>query len=577
MLLWLLVGSISSLSMGGVEFAVAVSMQLILMTLGFDLGDNTLSGYLNDWSPSETVLLLSVLVVLTLRGVVGFITYVAGRFAFVLVQTKVKVGAHYELLQREDPAFLSAAEINFRNNEVADKAGTYISSLSTLLNSFLQATFMLGVLFWISWETAAIGVAVFGVAGIFIRSIHNRIKPLAENMPVEGRKLVRGIERISRNWLLVRILRTQDMEYERQVQSILQYASNYTRIMVLTTLNMVMPTLVGGYLIVVLIFVNINFINLEGAAFISFIYMFLRFQQALANGMGTFSALASNRPHFDIAASIFTAMNTVDFENVGRPPQKLNILSKSSPYNHIRRFGQEDLLPQSKPPEIRVDNVSFRYTDESVQVLSDFSVFIPSGCQFAIVGPSGSGKSTLLGLILGVLHPTGGNVSIDEFTPTDFFNKRASNLGYVGADPLLIDGTIADNLRYGASKETDVSEPACLEALELAHLGGLIAENPDFLNHKINENGEGLSAGQKQRLSLARALLNKPQLLILDEVSANLDSDTEAEIAQVVAALKGACTTIIVSHRQGMLTHADSILPMDKVWKTSTHSAVEEV
>ena len=122
-------------------------------------------------------------------------------------------------------------------------------------------------------------------------------------------------------------------------------------------------------------------------------------------------------------------------------------------------------------------------------------------------------------LILGILEPSKGTVFIEGMPPEKFFKCQAVSLGYVGTESFLIEGTIADNLRYGAKDSVDTSEEACLNAMKQASLDELIQANPKILNHKINENGEGLSAGQKQRLGLARALLGKPQLLILDEVS----------------------------------------------------------
>jgi ATP-binding cassette subfamily B protein len=160
--------------------------------------------------------------------------------------------------------------------------------------------------------------------------------------------------------------------------------------------------------------------------------------------------------------------------------------------------------------------------------------------------------------------------------PNNFFNSQAVHFGYVGAESFLIEGTIADNIRYGALKSIDTSDKACLKALKRAHLDDLVTANPQILDHKINENGEGLSAGQKQRLALARALLGNPQLLILDEASANLDGETEADIAKTVSGLKGSCTTIIVTHRPGMLTYADKVLQMEKSWDKNSENHVNE-
>jgi ABC-type multidrug transport system fused ATPase/permease subunit len=567
---WFLIGNLAVLATAFLEIAMALSLQLILNAIGFQVLEVSLPSFLQGWEPTTTGLFLIILGIITGRAIFTFCTKTSSNFAYVLIQSRLRMAVFYEILQRFQPVFLSAAEINFRNTEVAGKAGGFISAINQLFNAAFQGIILLATMLWISWTLTLISLAIFGMAGIGILLINRQIKKSAVKLPSAQRKIVSGIERIARNWLLVRILRTQDTEYDQQINNIISYAKLDLRITLMATLNSVFPVLVGSYLITSLILLNIYWLSIEAGSFVSFLYIFLRFQQIVSSGTGVFGIITANQPHFEIAANLLTELDANERKNAVKPIFKMNFLGRGAKYTHIPRFTDEHQTQQLKPPAIRLSQISFGYGEDESPVLTDLNVSISAGQQFAIVGPSGSGKSTLLGIILGILIPNQGSATIDEMQPSDFFSNQAIHLGYVGAESFLIEGTIAENIRYGARKSLDTSDEACLRALNRAHLDDLVEANTQILDHRINENGEGLSAGQKQRLTLARALLGDPQLLILDEASANLDSETEANIARTISELKGTCTTIIVSHRPGMLTYADKILSMDKTWDTNS-------
>ena len=167
--------------------------------------------------------------------------------------------------------------------------------------------------------------------------------------------------------------------------------------------------------------------------------------------------------------------------------------------------------------------------------------------------------------MLGILRPTEGKVLLNREECHHFFSKYKMKIGYVGPEPFLIEGTIKDNLYYGHSDEGEITNEQYDKALQFSNLFELIESLPGKMKYKISENGEGLSAGQKQRLSLARAILILPKLLILDEVSSNLDTETEKDIAKSIKYLKGKSTVVIVSHKQGILQFADSVIDLEQI------------
>jgi ABC-type multidrug transport system fused ATPase/permease subunit len=206
----LVVGNIATVILSGFEIAMALSLQMILSSLGFDIGTIDLPAFLHGWSPDNVTLFLLILIIVSGRAGFAFFSQMASSFAYVLIQSRLKLAVFFELLQRDKPIFLSAAEINFRNTEVARNTGVFISSINKLLGAIIQAAILLSMMLWVSWPMTITSVLMFGLVGVVILLVNRRINHMAKQLPQKSRQIVRGIERIARNWLLVRILRMQD-------------------------------------------------------------------------------------------------------------------------------------------------------------------------------------------------------------------------------------------------------------------------------------------------------------------------------------------------------------------------------
>lgn len=208
-------------------------------------------------------------------------------------------------------------------------------------------------------------------------------------------------------------------------------------------------------------------------------------------------------------------------------------------------------------------NVSFGYKEKTL-ALEDISFNINKGETVAFVGPSGSGKTSLVKLLVGLYKPGYGQVLYNK-TPFEEIDKEdlRKQVGFVTQDTQLFAGTIRENLLFVRSNATDEE---CLEALKSAQCEGILERGGQGLDTVIGEGGVKLSGGEKQRLSIARALLRKPELIIFDEATSSLDSITEEEINKTIrdVSKKIAPITIIIAHRLSTIMHADTIHVLEK-------------
>jgi ABC-type multidrug transport system fused ATPase/permease subunit len=213
-------------------------------------------------------------------------------------------------------------------------------------------------------------------------------------------------------------------------------------------------------------------------------------------------------------------------------------------------------------PEISVSNVSFSYDGER-EVLKNVDFDASPGEFVAIVGGSGEGKTTLVDVILGALQCTEGEVLISGSSPEETFAKWPGAVSYVPQDCTVVDGTIRENLTLGYQTQ-EINDEYCWEGLKLASLDKFVRSLPDELESNVGDRGTRLSGGQRQRLGIARALITRPKLLILDEATSSLDSLTESEISESLKGLKGKITQIVIAHRLSTIVNADKIYLVEK-------------
>ena len=221
--------------------------------------------------------------------------------------------------------------------------------------------------------------------------------------------------------------------------------------------------------------------------------------------------------------------------------------------------------------DITFQDVTFRYPDGEVNVLEDFNLHIPAGSTVAIVGETGAGKSTLVNLACRFYEPTEGKILIDG---VDYRERSVgwlhSNIGYVLQSPHLFTGTIEENIRYG---KLDATREEIEQAAKMACAHDFIMAMPGGYQAQVGEGGSQLSTGQKQLISIARAIVANPRIFVLDEATSSVDTETEALIQQIIGKVLENRTSFLIAHRLSTVKNAHVILVVrdGKIIERGTH------
>lgn len=222
-------------------------------------------------------------------------------------------------------------------------------------------------------------------------------------------------------------------------------------------------------------------------------------------------------------------------------------------------------------PEVKFEKVSFTYPNSNNSALRDIDLSIKPGSVVAIVGGSGAGKSTLVDVMLGILEPNEGQVSISNLNPLESISSWPGAIGYVPQDVLIVNGTVFRNVALGFAQSPQ-NEELALKALKTAQLSALVLTLPDGIHSQVGERGTFWSGGQRQRLGIARALFTNPKLLVLDEATSSLDGQTESDVSEAIKSLRGSATIVLIAHRLSTAKNADLVVYLENGEIVSTGS-----
>ena len=396
---------------------------------------------------------------------------------------------------------------------------------------------LVGVMFYQNWKLALFAIVMIPLASIAAKSLGKRVgKVTTQSQEVSGFLNSFFIE-IIKNHKIIKIFQNENYENSRLSKIINSFKEKVVKIeIVMTRATPIMETLTG-LMIGGLIYYSGNLIikgELELNNFFSFLAaMMLAYQpvRTLATlNMGIHQGLSAAKRIIPI----------IEDENEDKNSDKDLEITKGN---------------------IDFENVSFKYSESLQNILQKINLNIKSGEMTALVGHSGAGKSTILNLIPRFYEPISGKILIDNQSINEYsLRSLRNNISLVSQDVSLFDDTIKNNIRY--SKLT-ASDEEITEAAKLSNCEEFIKKLTDGYDTVIGENGIRLSGGEKQRLSVARAILKKSKIILLDEATSSLDAETEDKIQKAINYLTKNKTTIVIAHRLSTILNSNMIYVID--------------
>lgn len=407
------------------------------------------------------------------------------------------------------------------------------------------------LLFIISWQLASIAVIIIPLAGIFIVKMSRSIRRKSRRTAVK----IAGITNIITETLAsIRIVKAFAME-NYEVDRFIKETNNYYNLMFrrsrLRSIAPPITEILGVVIGVVLLWIGGSEVlaadGITSEDFIRFILIMFSALQPIRSLSNVFAEVQVGAAS---AERVFHILDT-----------KPTIIDADNAIKDIV-FNEHILF----------DNVSFQYEDEESEVLKEINFSINKGSVVALVGSSGSGKSTMADLIPRFFEPTKGRIKLDKYDIKDVRIKSLRKLmGIVTQETILFNDTISGNIAYG---QKEVKSSKIHAAAEAANAKEFIDALPHGFNTVIGEKGVRLSGGQRQRIAIARALLKDPPILILDEATSSLDTESEKHVQEAINNLMKDRTVLVIAHRLSTIVNADRIIVLDngKIVESGTHT-----
>jgi len=474
----------------------------------------------------------------------------------VITKIRIKLFKHISTLSLSFFNNTKTAELNsILIRDIGNMRIAFSQSLQKIIVEPMSIISFILLLLIINIKFSLLVITIIPISGFFSYKIGQSIRRKSKRSSIQIASVMNIIKETLSNIKIVKIFNTEKKENEKFRNEINKYFNLIFRQAklsnLLTPINESIGLLVG---ILIIWFGGLNVLenqSMSSEDFIKFILLLFAMMQPIRK-LANVNALFQN----GIAAAerAFNVFDTKDIIEENEKAIKINEFKSS----------------------IIFDDVSFKYQNNSDNILNEINTKIKKGQTVAIVGKSGAGKSTFSELIPRLYDVQKGKVLIDDINIKNYTLKSLRNMiGIVTQNAILFNDTIKNNISYGS---IEVSEKEILKAIDSANLNDLINKLPEGLNTIIGENGVKLSGGEKQRLSIARAIIKNPEILILDEATASLDSESEKKVHKAIDNIIKDRTVIIIAHRLSTIINADKIIVIDQgeIVEEGTHKELLE-
>ena len=413
------------------------------------------------------------------------------------------------------------------------------NAILTLFKDSLTLIGLLTVMFLQNWKLALISIIMIPLASISAKILGKRIGKVATEAQERSGYLTTYLVELFKNHKLIKIFQKETMEVNRADKHLTQLKDKNKKIQtVFIRLSPIMETLTG-FMIAILIFYS-GKLMAKGEVDIN----------------NFFSFLAAMMLAYQPVRSLST-LNMVVNQGLSAASRIIPIIDQE---NKIKNLNNAKPL-SIKNARINFKNLNFSYEIEEGKTLASVNLDFEGGKMTSLVGHSGSGKSTILNLIPRFYDAQSGDISIDDQSIYNVTIESLRNeISMVSQETTLFDDTIKNNIKYGRENSTDEE---VFEAAKLSYCDEFISNLPNKYETLIGENGVRLSGGEKQRLSIARAMMKKSSIILLDEATSSLDSETESKIQNALKILTKDKTTIVIAHRLSTILNSNNIYVID--------------
>ena len=493
----------------------------------------------------QTLLLIIPVFIILAFTTKGVSLYIA-RYLMIIVGEGVKKKLQFDMLK---------SLINADTQNIDKKhSGKFISNLTydvqhitnllssailNLVKDSLTLIGLIGVMFFQNWKLALISLIMIPLASLASRNLGKRMGKVTTQAQEKSGTLTTYLVELFKNHKLTKIFQKENYETKRadiHLHGLMEKNKKITTLLI--RMSPIMEVLTG-IMIAILIYYSGKLIVNDEIEVNNF-----------------FSFLAAMMLAYQPVRSLST-LNMVINQGISAASRILPIVDT---VNTIKNIENAKTL-EIKNSKINFENVFFKYEENEKNVLNNISLEFEGGKMTALVGHSGSGKSTILNLIPRFYQVQDGNIKIDNQSIYDVtINSLRENISLVSQETTLFDDTIKNNIKYA---NEHASDEEVLEVAKLSNSDEFIEKLPNKFETLIGENGVRLSGGEKQRISIARAMIKKSSIILLDEATSSLDSETEAKIQEALNILTKNKTTIVIAHRLSTILNSNNIYLID--------------
>ena len=404
----------------------------------------------------------------------------------------------------------------------------------------LTLSSLLFVMFYQNWKLALFSLIMMPLSAFVARSLGKRIGKATSKGAIVSGKLTTFLTEILRGYKIIKIYQRENAEMQRAAHEIGDMADKEIKIgKIMIRATPVMEVLLGFII----------------AAFIYFAGFLISSGEIGINNF--FSFLAAMMLAYQPVRSLAT-LNMAVYQGAAALERIFDVIDSK---DQIRNDTNAPKL-KIKNSNINFDNVSFQYLISNVRAIKNLNFIAEGGKVTALVGHSGAGKSTIINLIPRFYQPQVGKILIDgQNIKNVSLNSLRNNIAIVSQDTILFDDSIENNIKFAKS---GASNDEIKQACKLAAAEDFISNLPEQYGTLVGENGVRLSGGEKQRLSIARAILKNSPIILLDEATSSLDTESEEKVQNAIFNLTKNRTTIVIAHRLSTIKKADQIIVMEK-------------